>query len=125
MLRYNVEEDVTISVDASKTGLGAVLLQRIQPVAYASRSPTISEQNNALIEECLAVLFGCHQYAYGKEIMIENDHQPLEAFPRFQIAKIKHVCLQEGKQFHIADALRRAHLKKTPEDLNFLKMLNI
>ena len=89
MLRYNVEEDVTISVDASKTGLGAVLLQRIQPVAYASRSPTISEQNNALIEECLAVLFGCHQYAYGKEIMIENDHQPLEAFSKIPDCKNK------------------------------------
>lgn len=34
---YNVEEDVTIQTDASDKGLGAVLLQRGQPVAFASR----------------------------------------------------------------------------------------
>ena len=137
---YNVEEDVTISVDASKTGLGAVLLQGNQPVAYASRSLTTSEQNYAQIEkECLAVLYGCerfHQYAYGKEIIIENDHKPLEAIfkkslvnvpPRIQRMLIRlqkyniTYVYKKGKELHIADALSRAHLKKTPEDLKFQK----
>lgn len=37
---YDLEKDVTISVDASCKGLGAVLLQNGQPVAYASRALT-------------------------------------------------------------------------------------
>lgn len=39
---YDVEEEVTIQTDASNKGLGAVLTQNGQPVAFASRtlSPT-------------------------------------------------------------------------------------
>ena len=35
---YNLREKVTIQCDASQHGLGAVLLQGEQPVAYASRA---------------------------------------------------------------------------------------
>ena len=35
---YNIEEEVTIQTDASDKGLGAVLLQSGQPVAFASRT---------------------------------------------------------------------------------------
>ena len=40
---YNINKDVTIQCDASETGLGAVLLQGDQPVAYASRALTDME----------------------------------------------------------------------------------
>ena len=56
---YDVTKDVTIQVDASPNGLGAVLLQDEHPVAYASQSLTQSEQNYAQIEkEMLAITFG-------------------------------------------------------------------
>ena len=59
----------TIQADASQSGLGACLLQRGKPIAYASRSLSPAECNYAQIEkELLAVVFACnkfHQYVYG------------------------------------------------------------
>jgi len=69
---YDVRLPVTLSVDASKSGLGAVLLQEDKPAAYASRALTETEQRYAQIEkEMLAIVFGAerfHQYVYGREV---------------------------------------------------------
>ena len=60
---YNIEEEVTIQTDASEKGLGAVLLQNGQPVAFASRTLSPTEQRYATIEkECLAIVFGCERF---------------------------------------------------------------
>jgi hypothetical protein len=79
---YDVKLPVTLSVDASKSGLGAVLLQELGPVAYASRALTETEQRYAQIEnEMLAIVFGAerfHQYIYGREVDVQSDHKPLE-----------------------------------------------
>ena len=56
---FNPKEPVSLSVDASSKGLGAVILQNSQPVAYASKALTESQQNYAQIEkEMLAIVFG-------------------------------------------------------------------
>ena len=56
---FVVSADVTVSVDASSEGLGACLLQGMQPVAYASRALNNVERNYAQIEkEMLGVVFG-------------------------------------------------------------------
>ncbi len=77
-----------MSTDASKNGLGAVLLQADdeiwKPVAYASRSMTDSECRYAQIEkECLGLVFGLekfHNYVYGlPTFTAETDHRPLIA----------------------------------------------
>ena len=44
---YDVKRPVTITCDASKSGLGAVLLQEGKPVAYASRALTDAETRYA------------------------------------------------------------------------------
>jgi hypothetical protein len=48
---YDVRKPVTITCDASKSGLGAVLLQDLKPVAYASRALTDAETRYAQIEK--------------------------------------------------------------------------
>ena len=82
---YDPQLETMLSVDASKYGLGAVLLQKHEtwaPVAYASRSLTKTEQNYAQIEkEALASVFGTqrfHDYVYGKHFTVESDHKPLQ-----------------------------------------------
>ena len=79
---YDLKEEVTIQCDASEKGLGTTLLQRGQPVAFASRSLTSAEQNYAQIEkECLAIVFSCErfdQYLHGREMITVNiDHKLL------------------------------------------------
>ena len=65
---YDPNKELRLQVDASKYGLGAVLLQEGNPIGYASKSLTDCEINYAQIEkELYAILFGCkrfHQYVY-------------------------------------------------------------
>ena len=80
---YNVHKPVTVTVDASRKGLGAAVLQDGGVVAYASRALTPTEQRYAQIElEMLAIVFGCqrfHKMIYGKhDVVVESDHKPLE-----------------------------------------------
>ncbi|XP_030587995.1 uncharacterized protein K02A2.6-like [Archocentrus centrarchus] len=121
-----------ISTDASKDGLGAVLLQMQedswQPVAYASRSMTETEQRYAQIEkETLGLVFGCgkfHSYVYGlPTFAVETDHKPLIAIrkknlndmsPRIQRLMMFlqrydfELIYTPGKYIVLADALSRA-----------------
>ena len=76
-----------VSVDASKAGLGAVLLQLHRddwhPVEYASHAMSKSNRNYSQIEkEVLAVVYGCdrfNQYVYGRRYIIESGHKPLQS----------------------------------------------
>lgn len=44
---YDVNKEVTLEVDASKHGLGAVILQEGKPVAFASKSLSPTEEDYA------------------------------------------------------------------------------
>ena len=64
---YDESKALKVSSDASKDGIGAVLLQETNgewmPVAYASRSMTKTEKNYATIEkEQLGVVFACERF---------------------------------------------------------------
>ena len=60
---YTLQEEVTLQSDASQTGLGAALLQKGQPVAYASHALTSAEIQYAQIEkELLAIIFACEHF---------------------------------------------------------------
>ena len=136
---YDVSQPVTISCDASQSGLGADLLQNAKPVAYASRALTDAETRYAQIEkEFLAVVFAFnkfHQYTYGKEVRVESDHKPLEAITKKRLSaappRLQRMLLQlqrytftlpykPGKDMILADTLSRAYLDNvsTPDDLS-------
>ncbi|XP_018364694.1 PREDICTED: uncharacterized protein K02A2.6-like, partial [Trachymyrmex cornetzi] len=126
---FDPRKSVVVSVDASQSGLGAVLLQNNLPVEYASRSLNNTQKNYAQIEkEALAIAFACkrfHYYIYGRQVVVESDHKPLEAIfakplnkcsARLQRIRlmlqpydIKVQC-KPGKELYLADALSRAYM---------------
>lgn len=88
---YDVNKPVKLSVDASGKALGCGLFQEEKPIAYGTRALTKAQQNYPqIIKEAMAIRFGCtnfHEYVYGKELLIETDHEPLETIFRKSIAE--------------------------------------
>ena len=130
---FDVNKDILLQTDASKGGLGAVLLQQSQPVANASRALNNAEQRYPQIDkELLAMVYGCekfHTYTYGRDIEVQTDHQPLVsivkkplwmASPRLQKLlirlqryQVKEIGYVPGKFLYLADTLSRAYLPTT------------
>ena len=130
---YDVTEEVTIQCDASITGLGAVLMQKGQPVAFASRALTDTETRYAQIEkELLAIVWSTdkfNQYILGREVVhIESDHEPLRAvftkpihnspkrLQRMLMALQNYsldVQYKKGELMWVSDALSRAYRNTT------------
>ena len=86
---------VKLSVDASKSGLGSVLLQLHKddwhPVAFASRALSKTERHYSQIEkETLAVIYASekfNQFVYRCRILVESDHKPLQSIFKLNINK--------------------------------------
>lgn len=135
---FDPKKPVVLSVDSSKDGLGAVLLQGNLPVAYASKSLNDTQKRYSQIEkELYAVLYGCerfHQYVFGlNSFVIETDHKPLISIikknfelcpPRLQRMLLRlqrydfQLVYKRGKDLHIADTLSRAYLNSSDDDDN-------
>ena len=135
---YDIEEEVTIQTDASNKGLGAVLLQNGQPVAYTSRTLSPTEQRYATIEkECLGIVFACERFnqylARREQILVETDHKPLESIFKKSLlsapCRLQRMLLRlqrfnltvkykPGSQMLLADHLSRAaqHETSRPEE---------
>ncbi|GFU76563.1 hypothetical protein TNCV_1940511 [Trichonephila clavipes] len=83
---FNGNKAVTVSVDASKNGLGAVLLQEGQPVAYGSVSLTQTQQRYAQIEkEIMSVIYGLEHfnyYIYGRIVTVQTDHKRIQGLSK-------------------------------------------
>ncbi|XP_042451745.1 uncharacterized protein LOC122036457 [Zingiber officinale] len=73
-----------VYTDASKTGLGAVLMQNGKVIAYASRQLKVHEQNYPTHDlELAAVIFALkiwRHYLYGERCEIYTDHKSLKYF---------------------------------------------
>ena len=74
-----------LRTDASQEGVGAILLQKsdseLFPIAYASKKLASREKSYCTMErECLAIVWAVKRfmmYLYGKEFILQTDHQPL------------------------------------------------
>jgi len=75
---YDPSKPLTLSVDASSKGLGAVLFQDEKPLAYASQALTPAQQHYAQNEkETLAIVYGAqkfHQFIYGRPTSQTTNH---------------------------------------------------
>ena len=84
---YNSELLIKVSCDATMKGLGAVLKQKQHDiwhlVSYTSRSETSAEENYCQLEkEILSIVFACekfHEFTYGKQFNVYNDHLHLKS----------------------------------------------
>jgi len=100
---------------------------------HDSPALTDAEPRYAQVEkELLAIIFACikfHQYIYARPVVVQSDHQPLEAIfqkpiarttPRLQRMLLRlleyNITVQytPGKEMHIADTLSRSYLNKEP-----------
>jgi len=110
--------------DASRNGLGCVLMQNRRVVAYASRQLRVHEQNYPTHDlELAAVVFAmkiCRHYLIGEPCKIFTDHKSLKYIftqrelnmrQRRWLELIKDYDLEiaytEGKANKVADALSR------------------
>lgn len=115
---FDPEKELRLQVDASKSGLGAVMLQDSKPVAYASKSLNSTKENYAQIEkELYAVLFGnkrFHEYMYGRKPLEIILKKPLAAVPQrlqrmiLQLQRYDITIIHRlGKDIPVADTLSR------------------
>ena len=83
---FDNSKETVLNVDASSKGLGAVILQDGKPIAFGSKTLTTCERRYANIErELLAIVWRAqkfHTYVYGRRVIVETDHKPLESIFR-------------------------------------------
>ncbi|XP_053696549.1 uncharacterized protein K02A2.6-like [Sabethes cyaneus] len=142
---------IKIQCDASQNGLGACLMQNGKPIAFSSRSLNDAETRYAQIEkEMLAIVYSFkkfHNYVYGRNFAVENDHKPLVSIMEKSLCDIPSSRLQKlrikllpycftlsylpGKHMYIADVLSRFSRKvlmpdEVEEDLTgYVHTINI
>lgn len=120
----NFQEPFTIETDACDLGIGAVLMQHDQPVAYLSKAFTETHKHLSIYKkEFLALIMAVEkwrQYLQGQEFIIKTDHTSLsylteqnlhsdmqrKAMTRLMGLQFK-VVYRQGKENVAADALSR------------------
>ena len=121
-----------IYVDASETGMGAILVQKqqdeLKTIAYASAAFTKTESRYSPIErELLAIKFGINSFkpfVFGVKFTVHSDHKPLRYLQNMHNdnSRLMRTALQleemdfivkyhPGKENEAADALSRIFKK--------------
>ena len=128
---YDPKLETVVQCDSSECGLGGVLLQNGQPVAYASRALSKAEVSYAMIEKELLSAVFCfskfHHLVYGRHVIVENDHRPLEIISKkdlykspkkIQIMFLKlatydnEIRYKKGQHMYISDKIGRASCRE-------------
>ena len=127
----NYNQPFELTTDASASGLGAVLMQRVNgkahPIAFASRKTSPPERKYSATDlEMLAIVWSLKHFKeiiYGYDITVFTDHQPLTYMCKDTSNFVgKHarwsntffefnpnVKYTPGATNHVADALSRCH----------------
>ena len=125
-----------INNDASKVGIGAVLIQKDEencphPIAYASRKMSHAEVLYSTREqEALAILFGIEKFSdfvKGRRFTVISDHRSLCWLLKVPILKGRllnwayklrsydfETVYRRGAESQMADLLSRAHIVQAP-----------
>ena len=81
LMYYDDEKPCTIQVDASKIGVGAMLIQEGKVIEYHRQALTSTQQRYSNIERGAYTLVNgvehFHHYIFGKPFEVHTDHQPL------------------------------------------------
>lgn len=142
LLQYpDFEKLFSLSTDASKFAIGAVLNQENKPISYASRTLNKAEINYSVIEkELLAIVWAIKHfrpYLYGRKFEISTDHKPLvwlfntkDPGSRLYRWKIKlseynfDIRYIQGSKNSVADALSRIYpIAGTSQETSFEKII--
>ena len=124
---FDMNKELFLQVDSSQSGVGCFLHQDGRPIEYASKTLTDTQRRWAQIEkELLSVVIGLErfdQYTYGRKVIVQNDHKPLEQIIRKPLSQVPRrlqnllmrlhrydITFQyvEGTKLHVADTLSRA-----------------
>lgn len=123
----NFHDTFTLETDACQTSIGAVLMQKGQPIAFLSKALGKKHQGISIYEEFLALIMAAEKwrhYLERKEFVIITDHKFLaylneqnlhsemqrKAMTRLMGLQLK-IIYRKGKENVAADALSRvAHL---------------
>lgn len=122
----NFSKVFVVETDASKDGIGAVLMQESHPIAYISRSLGPKWQMLSVYEkELLALVFAVQkweQYLMGAHFIIKTDQKSLKwllnqkistPFQQFWLSKLMgfdyEIQYKSGTENWAADALSRVH----------------
>ena len=145
---YSLQKEATLTTDASKFTLAAVLTQNGHPVIYISRHLSDAEKNYSNIErEALAIVWAVTRlkdFLLGRKFSINTDHKPLQ-FLFGENKEIPHATASSriirwaltlmqydyeiqhvpGKNIHHADALTRLEFTHSLEDISLCNNASI
>lgn len=131
--------EFTLTVDASKTGCGAVLSQNDLPIAFASKAFSKADMNKATIEqELIAIHWSIRHFKFyllGNHFTVKSDHKPLIYLfnmkdPTSKLTRLRLELAEfdftihhiPGKDNVVADALSRIHIKDLINQQNALSI---